>query len=446
MPTSASSASSARSARSVIARSTAVTLAVSAMCIASVVWTMAGSASGLDDDLLVSTSTTSTLIDAEAILSGLLGDSSSTTTSTSTTTTVPATTSTVASTTTTTTTTAAAIGTVASTTTTAPATTATNVAARRGPVAAPPSAVGDAAAAPAGAVVPGSLTGAASGARPSLDVASAPSVAGARGGSVSAPGTVSLVAIAPPGGRSTKLVFDRLGGTDLPPGALARLLAPFPVAGRAHYSSDFGAPRTVPYAHDHEGTDVFAARGTPVIASADGVVTRVTEDSAIAGTSLRLTTAGGTYFFYAHLDSLVSGLRNGAVVEKGDVLGFVGTTGNAAGTSPHLHYEIHPLGGAAVDPVPYLDQWLADAAAAAVSMRGTSPLSLALPVPSGRAPRASAVPGLARSADESAMSELPRLEPIAYSALTPAGMVIALAPGTFLYRKIRSRSRHRRSR
>jgi murein DD-endopeptidase MepM/ murein hydrolase activator NlpD len=435
--------SSTTSVRSVIARSTAVTLAVSAMCVASVVWTMAGSASGLDDDLLMSSSTTSTLIDAEAILSGLLGDSSSTTTSTSTTTTAPATTTTMASTTTTTI--AAAIGTATSTTTTAPATTATDVAGRRGPVAASPSAVGDAAAGPAAAVVPGAVTGAASGARPSLDVASAPAAAGARAGSVPASRTVSVVAISPPGGRSTKLVFDRLAGTDLAPAALARLLAPFPVAGRAHYSSDFGAPRTVPHAHAHEGTDVFAARGTPVIASADGVVSRVTENSAISGTSLRLTTTGGTYFFYAHLDSLVSSMRDGVVVEKGDVLGFVGTTGNAAGTSPHLHYEIHPLGGAAVDPVPYLDQWLADAAAAAVSMRGSSPLSLAMTMPSGRPPRATAAPGLARSAHESPVSELPRLEPIAYSALTPAGMVIALAPGTFLYRKIRSRSRRRRS-
>src|SRR5439155_18404439 len=90
--------------------------------------------------------------------------------------------------------------------------------------------------------------------------------------------------------------------------------------------------------------------------------------TAIAGTSLRLTMAGGTYFFYAHLDRFAPGRAEGDRVERGDVLGFVGTTGDAEGNSPHLHYAIHPRGGPAVDPAPYLDEWLAAAATTAASV------------------------------------------------------------------------------
>lgn len=176
----------------------------------------------------------------------------------------------------------------------------------------------------------------------------------------------------PLGPRSTRDILEAMGAAGDFPGTIARTLAPFPVAGPATYGDDFGAPRHVPSLHDHAGTDLFAPRGTPVIASADGTIGNVGTDTAIGGNSLKLLTADGTYFYYAHLDGFAAGIADGTTVELGQVLGFVGDTGNALGTPPHLHYEIHPGGGEAVNPVPYLDRWLANARAAAASLAGAN--------------------------------------------------------------------------
>lgn len=172
------------------------------------------------------------------------------------------------------------------------------------------------------------------------------------------------------GGRTSARVLHLLAGMDLPPAVLARILAPFPVAGYATYTDDWGAPRTVPTLHSHEGTDIFAARGTPVIASADGEVSRLREGTKVGGTSLRLTTSDGTFFYYAHLSGFAPTIYEGKTVRRGDVLGFVGNTGNAVNTPDHLHYEIHPRGGKAVNPAPYLDKWLEEARAAALAISG----------------------------------------------------------------------------
>ncbi|MGH3440620.1 MAG: M23 family metallopeptidase [Nitriliruptorales bacterium] len=168
------------------------------------------------------------------------------------------------------------------------------------------------------------------------------------------------------GPRSTAAVIELVGAA--PVDVLARIVAPFPVAGPASYSDDWGAPRHTPYFHRHEGTDVFAARGTPVVASTDGVVSRLGRDTAIGGNSLRVAAADGTFFYYAHLDGFARDVEPGASVSVGQVIGYVGDSGNAAGTPPHLHFEIHPDGGPAVPPVPHLDRWLADALRAAQSL------------------------------------------------------------------------------
>lgn len=162
--------------------------------------------------------------------------------------------------------------------------------------------------------------------------------------------------------RSTAALFDRLVALRLAPNQVARLLAPFPVAGRATYGDDWGLPRTGPgeLARTHEGVDLFAERGTPVIASSDGVIARMATAGS-GGVSLRLVASDGTFYYYAHLDRFAPGVSDGDRVNKGRVVGFVGTSGNATGTPAHLHYEIHPRGGAAVPPVPYLDRWLAEA-------------------------------------------------------------------------------------
>ncbi|MGH2554443.1 MAG: M23 family metallopeptidase [Actinomycetota bacterium] len=178
------------------------------------------------------------------------------------------------------------------------------------------------------------------------------------------------------GPRSTAQVIEILEGLGLSEAEIARIIAPFPILGPASYGDDWGNPRYQPYFHLHEGTDIFAPRGTPVIASSDGVVTRMATNSKVGGTSLRLTAADGTYYYYAHLDRFDPGLDQGQRVKAGEVLGFVGTSGNAEGGAPHLHYEIHPDGGAAVPPVPYLDRWLAEALATAKSLE-------AAPAPKG---------------------------------------------------------------
>jgi murein DD-endopeptidase MepM/ murein hydrolase activator NlpD len=166
---------------------------------------------------------------------------------------------------------------------------------------------------------------------------------------------------APIGPRSTGDIFARLGNVLLLPTQIARLLAPFPVVGPANYSDDWGAPRHVPSYHPHAGTDIFAQHGTPVIASFDGVIAKIGRDTTIGGNSLRLVLPDGTFLYYAHLAGFARSIEEGAAVRQGDVLGFVGDTGNARGTPPHLHFEIHPGGGEPTPPVPYLDRWLADA-------------------------------------------------------------------------------------
>lgn len=122
----------------------------------------------------------------------------------------------------------------------------------------------------------------------------------------------------------------------------------FPVddAGRPSYVDSWGAPRSG--GRHHEGTDILAAKGTRVLA-VDGGVARPGTDP-LGGNIVQLTADDGTRYYYAHLDAYGSSGRVG----PGDVLGYVGTTGNAQGTTPHLHFEVHPGGGAPVDPYPLL--------------------------------------------------------------------------------------------
>ncbi len=178
----------------------------------------------------------------------------------------------------------------------------------------------------------------------------------------------------PLGPRSTKDVIQGLQAVGASSEDIAELLAPFPVIGEARYSNDWGAPRHTPSFHSHEGTDVFASRGTPVVSSLDGIVTNIAIGTAVGGNSVHVTSAGGTYAYYAHLEEIASGLSEGDRVGVGDPLGTVGTSGNAVGTPPHLHFEIHPDGGDAKPPLPYLDRWLANARARAEQfIEGDSP-------------------------------------------------------------------------
>lgn len=114
----------------------------------------------------------------------------------------------------------------------------------------------------------------------------------------------------------------------------------------AHFAQAWG--------NGHEGTDVFAPAGAELVAVADGVVRQDTTPK--GGHVVYLTEPDGTRYYYAHLDAFSHPLMPGETrrVSAGDSLGYVGTSGNARGKAPHLHFEVRPLGGAKVDPFPLL--------------------------------------------------------------------------------------------
>jgi len=133
---------------------------------------------------------------------------------------------------------------------------------------------------------------------------------------------------------------------------------PVPVEGvqAKRITDTWGAARSS--GRTHQGVDIFATRGTPVLSATRGVVARVGE-SGLGGKQVWVIGPGGERHYYAHLDDWAAGLHVWQRVRAGDPVGFVGTTGNARGTPPHLHYGIYAAGGA-LNPHPRLG----DAAAA----------------------------------------------------------------------------------
>lgn len=106
-------------------------------------------------------------------------------------------------------------------------------------------------------------------------------------------------------------------------------------------------------AHWHEGIDLFAPAGTPLLATERGIVTKI-GSGRLGGLRLWLRGESGTDWYYAHLSAFAPKLSEGQVVEAGELLGYVGNTGNAVGTPPHLHMQVHPNGGDPVNPYPLL--------------------------------------------------------------------------------------------
>ena len=127
------------------------------------------------------------------------------------------------------------------------------------------------------------------------------------------------------------------------------LLDVFPVQGLCAFVDTWHAPRGSN--RQHLGVDIIAAQGQLLYAVSDGVIGKVTQDGPgkISGNALRLVKADGTYFFYAHMKSFAAGIVEGSVVKAGQVIGSLGMTGTG---TPHLHFEVHPGGGEAVNPYP----------------------------------------------------------------------------------------------
>jgi murein DD-endopeptidase MepM/ murein hydrolase activator NlpD len=150
---------------------------------------------------------------------------------------------------------------------------------------------------------------------------------------------------APPAGLDD---FARLKRRDL--------LFPVPGVDAGRLRDNFSEMRGL---HPHEAIDILAPRGTPVLAVDDGVVQKLFTSVPGGLTVYEFDREGEYCYYYAHLDRYADGLKEGAAVKKGDVIGYVGTTGNAPPGTPHLHFTIFKLGpekqwwkGTAVNPFP----------------------------------------------------------------------------------------------
>jgi murein DD-endopeptidase MepM/ murein hydrolase activator NlpD len=117
-----------------------------------------------------------------------------------------------------------------------------------------------------------------------------------------------------------------------------------PVNGPVGFGDTWGAPRSG--GRRHQGVDLIGARGLPLLAVVDGFVQQKT--NSLGGNAVWLSGSDGNKYYYAHLDSWAAS----GSVSAGTVIGYLGDTGNARFSVPHLHFEIHPGGGAAVNPYP----------------------------------------------------------------------------------------------
>jgi murein DD-endopeptidase MepM/ murein hydrolase activator NlpD len=205
-----------------------------------------------------------------------------------------------------------------------------------------------------------------------------------------------------------------------PEEAIGKGFGRFPIAGYATFVDDWWFPRYTPSFHLHQGTDIFAAHGTPVRAPVDGVLKQ--GNGAVGGLAAYVTQPDGTYFYMAHLSGFASGQSTGDQVKVGDIVGYVGDSGNAIGGAPHVHLQLHPKGGPPVNPKPYLDQFIAEALAAVPQLVGQQE--------EGR-PRALMTTGLTRRLAEgrsafAAPGAPPRSELLWASSASPGG-ALALA-------------------
>ncbi len=127
----------------------------------------------------------------------------------------------------------------------------------------------------------------------------------------------------------------------------------FPVGQPHSYVDTWHAPRSG--GRLHQGTDIFAPFNTPLYACVDGVIFQWEPvDDDLGGISLWIRGNDGHEYYYAHLSGFPPGITNGVKVKAGQIIGYNGNTGNARTTPPHLHFQIHPNGGSAINSYPIL--------------------------------------------------------------------------------------------
>jgi murein DD-endopeptidase MepM/ murein hydrolase activator NlpD len=129
-----------------------------------------------------------------------------------------------------------------------------------------------------------------------------------------------------------------------------KISMPFEDVSRRQIADTWHAPRGTD--RQHEGQDIFAPKGTPILSATNGYIYKVGENN-LGGQTVSVISAGGRVYYYAHLDRYAPNLAVGDPVTTRTVLGYVGTTGNASGTPPHLHFGIYTMSGA-INPLPLL--------------------------------------------------------------------------------------------
>lgn len=159
-----------------------------------------------------------------------------------------------------------------------------------------------------------------------------------------------------PTGKLDDATAGRLGSAPAPapapPAAVAVTIEVFPVQGKCWFGDTWQAPRGA--GRLHEGVDVIAAKGNLLYAAVTGTISKMYYDAPgmRSGNGLRVQADNGTYFTYLHMDAFAEGIAVGTAVTAGQVIGTVGSTGNSA--TAHLHFEVHPGGGAPINPYPLM--------------------------------------------------------------------------------------------
>jgi murein DD-endopeptidase MepM/ murein hydrolase activator NlpD len=187
------------------------------------------------------------------------------------------------------------------------------------------------------------------------------------GSSVALTGRASSAPAQPPGSATVQPVATTgsvpAGATvrrDLPANLRARHLE-MPVEGikPSNLRDSFSESRA--FGRPHEAIDIIAPKGTRVFAVEDGTVAKLFRSVAGGLTVYQFDPTGEYAYYYAHLDSYAAGLREGQTIRRGQTIGFVGSTGNASATAPHLHFAIYRLTperkwwkGDAINPYPLL--------------------------------------------------------------------------------------------
>jgi murein DD-endopeptidase MepM/ murein hydrolase activator NlpD len=151
-------------------------------------------------------------------------------------------------------------------------------------------------------------------------------------------------------GASDKLLFYARVARLYTQSPDARLAMPLENLSKKAIANTWQAPRGD--GRRHEGQDIFAPRGTPILSATNGFIYKIGENN-LGGQTVWVIGAGGRVYYYAHLDSYAKGIAVGDRVTTRTVLGYVGTTGNAHGTPPHLHFGVYTTTGA-INPLPLL--------------------------------------------------------------------------------------------